>query len=186
MKMKLSTSNTVDAVLGDFAPSSAASRPCSRCRTLTLGSLLRWAGASVILVGGLTSSSSISLSAKFPSGLGTPSRVTMNLGLAESLRSLLMLGNKRKVNVKKTTLVTGQRRGERLVDISLDLNYTSQFPIQTVTRLPLFFNFLLKSNHTSALTPHYGCLFIFRQRAFIDAGKGNEEQNRMKQPGFFF
>lgn len=101
MKMKLSTRNTVEAVLGDVAPSSAASRPCSRCRTLTLGSLLRWAGASVILVGGLTSSSSISLSAKFPSGLGTPSRVTMNLGLAESPRSLLMLGNKHKVNVKK-------------------------------------------------------------------------------------
>lgn len=92
---------TLEAVLGDVAPSSAASRPCSRCRTLTLGSLLRWGGTSVILVGGLTSSSSISLSAKFPSGLGTPSRVTMNLGLAESPRSLLMLGNKHKVNVKK-------------------------------------------------------------------------------------
>lgn len=88
--------NTVEAVPGYCAPSSAESRPCSRCRTLTLGSLLRWAGASVTLVGGLTSSSSISPSAKFPSGLGTPSSVTMNLGLAESPRSLLTLQNKQK------------------------------------------------------------------------------------------
>lgn len=143
MKMKLSTWNTVEAVPGDDAPSAAASRPCSRCRTLTLGSLLRWAGASVILVGGLTSSSSISLSAKFPSGLGTPSRVTMNLGLAESPRSLLTLGSKHKVNVKKQNSQTrpAARRPERLVDIILDLNCTSQFPIQTVTRLPLLFIF---------------------------------------------
>lgn len=100
--------NTVEAVLGPDAPSSADSRPCSRCRTLTLDSLLRWTGASVTLVGGLTSSSSISPSAKFPSGLGTPSRVTMNLGLAESPRSLLTLENKHNSENETTKLETGQ------------------------------------------------------------------------------
>ena len=57
---------------------------------LTLGCLLTWTVASVTFVGGLTSSSSISQSAIFPSGLGTPSNVTMNLGLAESPPSLLV------------------------------------------------------------------------------------------------
>lgn len=85
--------NTLHVLSENSKPSDAATPPCSRWRTLTLGSLLRCIGPSVTFEGGLTSSSSISLSAKFPSGLGTPSSVTMNLGLAESALSLLMLGN---------------------------------------------------------------------------------------------
>lgn len=74
------------------SPSDDVTTPCSLWRMLTLGSLLTWTVASVTFVGGLTSSNSISQSARIPRGLGTPSNVTINLGLAVSPRSLLVRG----------------------------------------------------------------------------------------------
>lgn len=61
------------------------------------------------LGGGLTSSSSISDSARFSSGLGTPSSVTMNLGLGELSFSLLA-ERKKPVTKKEKTPSEGRRQ----------------------------------------------------------------------------
>lgn len=74
----------------DTTPSDDVTTPCSLWRTLTLGSLWTRLVPSVIFVRGLTSSNSMSPSRALPIGLGTPSNVTMNLGLAESPLSLLV------------------------------------------------------------------------------------------------
>lgn len=57
-----------------------------------------WWGAFVTFTCGLTSSNSISQSERFPSWLGTPSNVTMNLGLTEFTISLLVRNKKHTTN----------------------------------------------------------------------------------------
>lgn len=71
-------------------PSGEVAPPSSLWRMPTLGSLFMWRGTSVTFMCGLTSSKSISPSERFPSWVGTPSNVTMNLGLTEFTVSLLV------------------------------------------------------------------------------------------------